>query len=187
VGTSKNVSSPRTPPWKPVLAVLGRPDVPAARQTREIWLGASGDRGSRLVDDFSQPTLADACQLAQRATNVIAALREYDAISKRAGQVGFAIELGKKALARTVANRSGAEGFAAELFSEATAYYASRDLPSLVASRGRVETTSAAIELKNQLRETTRATVRALGQPRTDPGGWSDFVRNAVAALRSGH
>jgi hypothetical protein len=186
LGTSKNVASPRTPPWRPVLAVLGRPDIPAERQAREIWLGASADRGSRLLDDLSQSTLAAACQLAQRSTDASAAVREYDSMSQRAGRVGFAIELGKRALARSVANRSSSSGFATELFSEATAYYASRDLASLVASRGRIETTSAAIDLKKQLREITREKIRALGSPKTDPRGWGHFVQEAVSVLRGG-
>jgi hypothetical protein len=166
--------------------VLGRTDVPADRQLREIWLGAYGDRGSRLVDDFSQDSLAVACDLAARTTDVSAALQRYDARSQRDAQVGLAIELGRRALAKSVSRQTGALGFASELFAEATAYYASRDLPSLVAAKGRVETSSAAIQLKQELRELTRTAVSASGIPPTDSEGWSRFVESTLRSLRGG-
>ena len=36
MGTSKNVASPDTTPWKPALAVLGRKNVPPARQLQGV-------------------------------------------------------------------------------------------------------------------------------------------------------
>lgn len=186
MGTSKNVGSPSIPPWKPALAVLGRTDVSPDRQLREIWLGAYGDRGSRLVDDFAQASLAVACDLATRAGDVASALGQYDATNQRAGQSGLAVELGRRALAKSVNQHSGASGFAAELFADATGYYASRDLASFVSAPGRVKTTSDAIRLKEDLRRLTRNVVSSSGSPPSDVEGWGNFVDSILRSLRGG-
>jgi hypothetical protein len=184
VGTSRNVGSPSIPPWKPALAVIGRTDVSAGRQLREVWLAAYGERGTRLVDDFAQSALATACELAVRATDVPTALRVYDATNQDEGRAGLAVELGKRALAKAVSRQSGTSGFAAELFAEATGYYVSRDLASFVASQGRVRTTSEAIRLKDDLRELTRKVVSSAGRPPVDPEGWGRYVQSVIRALR---
>src|SRR5690348_6514649 len=110
MGTSKNVRSPDSPPWRPFLAVVGRPDISVERQARELWRAAYADRGPRLEDDFSQSTLAVACRIASTGRNVQAALREYDAANQRERRVGLGIEIGRRALARSVARGTGAAG-----------------------------------------------------------------------------
>src|ERR1035438_4136459 len=151
MGTSKNVGSPDTPPWKMALAVLGRPDVPVARQNREIWRSVQAERGPETADDFSHPAVAVACRLAAESSDVRVSLSAYEEHLASQNKSGFAVEIAKRALARTVRAQQGPEGFARELFAEATSYYASRDLPSFVGSRGRVSTTSEAIALKTSL------------------------------------
>jgi hypothetical protein len=184
MGTSKNVRSPDIPPWKPFLAVIGRPDVPVERQTRELWLAAYAERGPRLEDEFSQRTLAAACDIAASRQSVPTALRDYDAMNKREHRAGLAVELGRRALARAIAKGTGAAGFAADLFADASSYYASRDLPSFVGAAGRVQNTSAAIEVKNAIRRVTRDQVSQVGKPRTDVEGWAAFVRSVLSTLR---
>ena len=134
MGTSKNVRSPDIPPWKPFLAVVGRPDIPVERQARELWRAAYADRGSRLEDDFSQNTLAVACELAATSRSVQVALREYDSANQREHRAGLGVEIGRRVLARAIARGTGAAGFAADFFADASSYYASRDLPSFIGS-----------------------------------------------------
>jgi hypothetical protein len=184
MGTSKNVRSPDIPPWKPFLAVVGRPDIPAQRQVMELWRAAYADRGPRLEDDFSQKSLALACELAATRRNVQTALREYDAANQRERRAGLGIELGRRALARAVAGGTGAAGFAADFFGDASSYYASRDLPSFIGAAGRVQDTSSAIELKNSISRVTREQVSTIGTPRTDADGWAAFVKAALTILR---
>lgn len=184
MGTSKNVRSPDIPPWKPFLAVVGRPDIPVERQARELWRAAYADRGPRLEDDFSQRTLAGACELAGTSRNVQVALREYDAANQREHRAGLGVEIGRRALARAIARGTGAAGFAADFFADASSYYASRDLPSFVGAAGRVQNTSSAIELKNAITRVTRDQVSKIAMPRTDAEGWASFVKSALVALR---
>lgn len=184
MGTSKNVPSPDTPPWRIALAVLGRKDVPASRQHREIWRSVEAERGPRFADDFSHPTLALACKLASSANNVRSTLQNYDIHLSRERKSGFAVEIARRALARALNAQQGSEGFARELFAEATSYYASRDLPSFVGSRGRIETPSKAITLKAELKEITRTVVQQAGPPAVDPEGWTRFVSKVVSDLR---
>jgi hypothetical protein len=184
MGTSKNVRSPDTPPWKAALAVLGHLSVPPARQAQEVWRSASAERGVRLTEDLGSPALAAACRIAESTTEprVAAANFEQFLSSARAGGIGA--EIGKRALLRAVSAKRGSQGFASELFAEATAYYVSRDLPSFVAARGRVASTSAAITLKEGIRNSARDVVGGLGVPATDALGWSKFVSRAVRALQ---
>lgn len=186
MGTSKNVSSPDIPVWKPYLAVLGRPDIPIERQTQELWRAALADRGPRLEEDFSQRTLAIACQLAATSSSIQAALREYDAANQREHRVGLGIEIGRRALTRAISRGTGAAGFAADFFADASSYYASRDLPSFVGAAGRVANTSSAIELKSAISRVTRDKVTEIGTPRTDAEGWASFVKSALMHLRAG-
>jgi hypothetical protein len=184
MGTSKNVRSPDIPPWKPFLAVVGRPDIPIERQARELWRAAYADRGPRLEDDFSQNTLAIACGLAATSRDVQAALRDYDAANQRERRAGLGVEIGRRALARAIARRTGVAGFAVDFFADACSYYASRDIPSFVGAAGRVQNTSSAIELKNAIAEVTREQVAKIGVPRADAEGWASFVKSALTTLR---
>jgi hypothetical protein len=186
MGTSKNVRSPDIPPWKPFLAVVGRPDIPVERQARELWRAAYAERGPRLEDDFSQRTLAVACELADSRRSIQAALHDYDAANQRERRAGLGVELGRRALVRAIARGTGAAGFAADLFADASSYYASRDLPSFIGAAGRVHNTSSAIELKNAISRVTREQVSKVGMPGTDAEGWASFVRTALMVLRGG-
>ena len=184
MGTSKNVRSPDIPPWKPFLAVVGRPDIPVERQTRELWRAAYADRGPRLEEDFSQRTLAVACGLAATSRNLQGALREYDTANQRERRAGLGVEIGRRALARAIARGTGAAGFASDFFADASTYYASRDLPSFIGAAGRVQNTSSGIELKNAISRVTREQVSKIGVPRPDAEGWASFVKSALTALR---
>ena len=184
MGTSKNVASPDTPPWRIALAILGRKDVPAARQHQEIWRSVEAERGPTFAEDFSQPTLAVACGLASSTKDVNIALLRYDTHISIEGKSGFALEIARRALARAVSGQQGGGGFVRELFAEATSYYASRDLPSFIGIRGRIETTSKAIALKAELKEITKSVVLQAGPPAIDPEGWTRYVNKVVHGLR---
>jgi len=184
VGTSKNVPSPDTPPWKPLLAILGRTDTPIDRQTREIWRSAGAERGHRLIDEFAGPALAMACSLSSTSEDVRSATQAYDVYLSREHHVGFATEIAKRALCRAVATKEGEQGFASELFAEATSYYASRDLPSFVGARGRVRNVSDAIQLKGRLKELSKRVVENAGTPSSTPDNWARYVASVISNLQ---
>ncbi len=92
--------------------------------------------------------------------------------------------MGRRALARCAAQRTDATGFVGELFAEAISYYSSRDLPSYVGAVGRVPTASAAISLKDNLRQTTKEQIRALGSPQLTPTGWRRHITRVLKALQ---
>ena len=72
-----------------------------------------------LVQDFSATVFAAACGIAESAASPQDAVAEYGRAVSREYAAGLSIEMGKRAIARSVAQRAGAAGFAAELFSEA--------------------------------------------------------------------
>lgn len=184
MGTSRNDMSPRIPPWKPVLAVLGRNDVSPERQSLEIWRAAAAERGERLLRDLGNPTLAEACSLVSKGGSVGETLAAYDEATLHLSNVGLAVDLGRRALARAAVKSSGAAGFASELFAEAVSYYASRDLPSFIAAPGRVASSSGAIALKEDLRNIARRAAYTAGTPAVDQRGWSRYVARVLKALQ---
>lgn len=184
MGTSRNDRSPLIPPWRPALAVLGKPDVPPERQSKEIWRAAYADRGDKLLDDLSHPALVMACKLVSDRTPLHEALDKYDRNTLHSEKSGLTIELGRRALARTLIRNRTANDFAAELFGETVAYYASRDLPSFVASRNRIATTSAAIKLKNELRRIAHDKARAAGPVRAVRQEWRAYVHRVLGLLQ---
>jgi len=184
VGTSRNDPSPPIPPWKPALAVLGLTDVPAERQSLEIWRAVAADRGERLLRDLANPTLAEACSLIAKGRSVSDALDAYDEATLHIADVGLAVDLGRRALARAAVNSSGPSGFASELFAEAVSYYASRDLPSFVAAPGRIANSSAALDLKENLRKIARKTASQAREPPLDRRGWHRYVSRVLTALQ---
>src|SRR5689334_1915408 len=115
MGTSRNDRSPSTPPWRMALAVLGTSDVPAARQTLEIWQAVAADRGSKLLRDFSNPSLAEACRLVSQNLSVEEALSRFNRLSLYESNAGLAIDMGRRALSRCVAQRGDAQNFVSEL------------------------------------------------------------------------
>jgi len=185
MGTSSNQRSPRTPNWRLAHAVIGRADVSASSQSQELWRAASGDQGDALLGGLGSPLLASACETAAKAQSPSQAVASFENTLINEGAAGIFLDLGARALARSVATKSGENGFASELFAEAVAYYASRDLPSYVAAPGRVKNTSDSIVLKEQLKSIARET--AMKVPlKTDPKGWRDYVSKVLQNLQSG-
>jgi hypothetical protein len=184
VGTSRNDPSPKTPPWRMALAVVGTPDISAARQSLEIWKAVAADRGEKLVGDFSNPALAAACRYVADRLPVHDALERFDRSTVHESSSGLALEMGRRALARCTAQRTDAISFVGELFAEAVSYYASRDISSFVAAQGRVPNTSSSINLKDSLRQTTKDQIRALGKPRLTPSGWKTYITRVLKILQ---
>lgn len=186
MGTSRNDRSPDTPPWRLTLASLGAGAVPADRQASEIWRAAVADRADKLFKDFGAPVLAEASQLVGKRLSTPQTIQAFDDVTRQSRATGLAVEMARRALARASASEVGATGFAAELFAEATSYYASRDLPSVVGLPGRVETASAVIALKEQLRSAARNAVQRCRQPAPGPQAWRRFVETVIKELQ-GH
>ena len=185
MGTSANQPSPKTPNWRLANAVLGNVTTSPERQHQELWRAAFGDQGDALVEALGNPLLAKACALSKRSISPSEAIGRLEKSLLDSNNASLILDLGKRALIRTVAARKGAAGFASELFVETVSYYASRDLPSFVGAKGRISTTSDAIELKNQIREHTRK-ITKMFPVKTDPKGWKNYVSKVLDALQKG-
>jgi len=185
MGTSTNQRSPARPSWRLPQALLGREDVTAVDQGLEIWRSASSDPETDVTRRLSDPILANACALAQDARTPAEAVRSYDGVLNEARAAGLFFDLARRALTRSVAQEGGSKGFANELFAETVAYYASRDLPSLLGKRGRISTTSELIELKQRLQQHARDIVSAKTLPRINKRSWALFVADVVKTLSS--
>lgn len=185
MGNSSNQSSPKTPNWRLAHAVLGNSNVSSERQSQELWRAAAADRGDHLAEALGSPLLANACVLATQTTSPSQAVREFEQSALDSHAASLALDLGKRALARSVANKTGPVGFASELFAETAGYYASRDLPSFVGAPGRIETTSKTIALKEQIRGHAREIAKTFSIE-TDPKGWRNYIIKVLNALQKG-
>ncbi len=185
MGTSSNQPSPKTPNWRLANSVLGNPNASPERQHQELWRAAIGDQGNALADALGNPLLANACILSARSKSPSEAIRRFEQSLLDSHNASLILDLGKRALARTVAAKQGSTGFASELFAETVSYYASRDLPSLVGAKGRISTTSDAIKLKNQIRDHARRIAKMI-PVKTDPKGWKVYVSKVLDALQGG-
>ena len=184
MGTSSNPASPNTPSWDLAKALLGRDGVDPKRQSTELWRAASGERGDQLLEELSSPLVAEACQIAGTTKSVPEAINSFENRILERHENTLTLDLCKRALARTVAMGSGEQGFGAEFFGEITTYYASRDLPSFTAANGRIQTTSEAIQLKQELRSIAAETARSAGKVASDQRGWRSYVHDALEALQ---
>lgn len=183
MGTSVSQPSPDTPNWRLARALLGRPDTPPGNQVTELWRAAVADRARALETELADPLLARAARIAsEQRQNPQQALEQFDQSVYESRSCNFALELGRRALARSVLSGSGSEGFAAELFTEATSYYVARDLPGFVGSPNRVKNASAALKLRAELQNATREL--ASNRP-LEPGarGWARYVTATIRIL----
>jgi hypothetical protein len=184
MGTSRNDPSPPTPSWKAARAVLGKTDVSVAMQVREVCRAAAHDREGALQRDLSHPLIAKAWELSRGGLSSHQALQSYDEAALHVTNVGLAVEFGRRALARCTVETATPRSFASELFSDAIGYYVARDLPSVVAAKGRVQGVSDAIKLKSSIRDFVRSRVTDLGEPSKSPKGWQTFVAKVTDALQ---
>lgn len=184
MGTSRNDPSPPTPPWRVTNAVLGDASIAAARQSIEVWRAATGDPSVGLRDSLGHPVIAAACKIAATARTVASALSSFEAVLGRSQAAGLQIDIARRALVRTVAAGPDARRFAAELFAEVASYYVSRDLPSHVAAHGRIQTTSAAIALKDEIRAIARQAALSAGPVAQTAERWGGYVGRVLQNLR---
>lgn len=183
MGTSRNDPSPNTPPWRLTNAVLGQPAVDAGRQSLEIWRAATSDPVAALRDSLAHPAIAEACRIASTAPSVGDALSSYDRVLAQMRAASLQIDLAQRAMVRVVAGGPDPARFAAEFFAEVGSYYVSRDLPSHVGARGRVANASAAIALKEEIRNIARAGARAVGAVGYTPRQWRTYVGRVLKKL----
>lgn len=183
MGTSVNQPSPKTPSWRLARALLGRRDVQPADQVAELWRAATTDRNRVLRDELADPLLARAAGLAAASGgDPQVALDRYDRSVSESRSKNFALEFGRRALARAALSNSGAAGFAAELFSEATSYYVARDLPGYVGSPHRVQNAREALSLKSGLQKAA-SELASVGTVSAEPKAWAQFVDAALERL----
>jgi hypothetical protein len=186
VGTSRNDRSPLNPPWRAALAVLGTPETSADRQCLEIWRAVAADRGERMFQDFASRPIQEACRLASTKLSPQDAVARFDATTRYDSDAGLVIDMSRRALARCAAENGGATQFVSELFAEAVSYYASRDLPSYVAAKGRIANSSDSIALKNSFRRITKEQVESVGPARLGPKQWRQYIAKVLNVLVAG-
>jgi hypothetical protein len=163
--------------------MVGRPDVQPADQVAELWRAATADRNRVLRDELADPLLARAAGLAAASGgDPQSALDQYDQSVSESRSRNFALEFGRRALARAALGDTGTAGFAAELFAEATSYYLARDLPGFVGSSNRVKNAREALSLKADLQSAAREVVSA-GTVSADPKAWARYVDAALDRL----
>lgn len=185
MGTSRNDPSPDIPVWHPTMSLLGRRNIPANRQTQEIWRSISADdSGERFASSLSSPMLAEACRIVDQQSSIQDGIRRFDESIAAQYETGLTLDMGRRALARTLANGGHSQEFVAELFTEAVSYYASRDLPSVVGCSGRIGTATELVQLKQAIRQTTRDTVLKAGVPIYDHDGWGKYILGVVELLK---
>lgn len=185
MGTSTSQRSPARPTWQLPQALLGREGISPKDQGIEIWRAASFDPDTDIARRLSDPILADACALAEKSRSPSEAARVYDSVLNETRAAGLIFDLARRALTRSVAQGSGSEGFAKELFAETVAYYASRDLSSLLGKVGRISTASEIIELKRRLQQHAREVVSSHTLPKISARSWTAFVDGVIRTLRA--
>lgn len=183
MGTSRNDPSPNKPEWRLSRTILGS-DRPASEQVRQIWRAAERDQGRALVTSLGAWTVFQACDLAAHAPTPVGALEEFDTRVAERREASLAIEFAKRALARATYLQNGSLGFASELFAEATAYYAARDLPSVIGAPGHASSATAVLQLKNDLRAHARERVGEIGLPPSSAEAWPAYVTAVVSGLQ---
>jgi hypothetical protein len=152
-------------------------------QVAELWRAATADRDGVLRRELADPLLARAADIAAASSgDPRAALEQYDRDVAESRSANFALEFGRRALARAALHETGVEGFGAELFAEATSYYVARDLPGFVGSPGRVQGAKAALTLKADLQKSAREIV-STATPATEPKAWVRYVDAALERL----
>jgi hypothetical protein len=185
MGTSRNDPSADIPPWRRARAVLGRPDFTPDQQGTVLWQAAFAERSQALLGELSDPLLARVCLLADQHAPVVETLQTFDNVLYENHAASVTLDFARRALGRAALTEGGARAFAAELFAELTAYYASRDLPSVLATPNKIRTISESARLTHELRKTVLDKVRELGDPSTRPQGWARYVRRALGVLRA--
>jgi hypothetical protein len=163
--------------------LLGRPEVQPSDQVAELWRAATADRNRVLRNELADPLLARAAGLAEAsAGDPQSALDAFDRSVSESRSKNFALEFGRRALARAALSNTGAAGFAAELFAEATSYYVARDLPGFVGSPNRVQNAREALSLKAGLQRAAHE-VAAVGTVSVEPNAWAQYVDAALERL----
>ena len=185
MGTSRNDPSPDIPPWRRARAMLGDSQFSPSQQGAALWQAAVAERSSRLIQELSDPMLVRACAIADQRVSASTALRQFDDHAFGTRSASVTLEFARRALARAATRGGGSGEFAAELFAEITGYYASRDVPSIVATPNRVRTVSETIRLVDELRGVVSQTVRTLGEPGHQQREWGRYVRRVLGVLRA--
>jgi hypothetical protein len=186
MGTSTSQPSPATNAWRAVKAAYANPSISAERLSQLIWRAAmtqgDGDLGVQLqgldVHDCLRATLT--------ADSPSKAYAECSRILANSDAPSLANEFALQAAVVSFREESRAAGFALHLFSKATEYLASRDLPSLLQTEGRLTNAREVAALKSEIDATVRAHVESVKLPSkpTDKRQWRAFTEQVLSRLR---
>jgi hypothetical protein len=184
MGTSTSHPSPQTRAWRAVSASYRNKAQDAPAIAKIIW------RASRLSGDLGMERLL-AAPIVATCLNIAATSTTREIAAKRAsrqialsGQTGIGAELARRALVQSYAFEDRTEGFAKCIISEATNYFISRDLPSLLGSSTRFTSISDVASLKSEILQHVRGVVGESSPIPADARELHGFVAKVGQRLR---
>lgn len=166
--------------------MLGHEEYDTGRQFKQIWRAALAERASELQEQFGTSSLLEAAKIVDSVESPSEALEEFHQRINESREASLSLDMGSRALARVVAKGGSAKDFVGELFAEATSYYASRDLPSVIGIPGRIESASQSIELKRRLRDSVVSVVSEGRDPPTEKSEWTQYISDVITSLAGG-
>jgi len=185
MGTSSNHRSPDVPSWRLARAMIGSDVAPPDQQSKELWRAASADPAADLIGYLGSERVYVAAKLSQGSSSPKEAAQAFGALVQQSGTAPFLDATTSRAMLRTVAKKGGMPQFAGELLAELIGHYASRDLPSYVGARGRIQKTSESIALKVRLQQIARDACKSPKVEVKDAKSWGRLIRAAVEQLVS--
>lgn len=187
MGTSVNQRSPSTPNWNAALLAYETDVIPIERAVQEIWRAATNQPEGNLGVDLGTPVIAECLRIAERSTSREQAVLEARRAIALSGQTSLAADIAQRAVVQTFAKpQDRTSAFTESLFAEAGNYLVSRDLPGHIGPKGRANTISQAIGLKNAVQERIAAVVSETPRPTglsSSSALWRTFVNNVVTRL----
>ena len=154
---------------------------------QEIWRAATNQPEGNLGVDLGTPVIAECLRIAERSTSREQAVLEARRAIALSGQTSLAADIAQRAVVQTFAKpQDRTSAFTESLFAEAGNYLVSRDLPGHIGPKGRANTISQAIGLKNAVQERIAAVVSETPRPTglsSSSALWRTFVNNVVTRL----
>lgn len=186
MGTSVNQASPKTVAWRAVMTAYGTPSVPPKRVLSLLARAASVDPEANVFKLLASPVVARCLELALEHDDPKAATVAVNREVVRLRAAGLETVLARRAVVQSYQAPGRAMQYARALFSGACEYLASRDLPGLVGSTGRLRTVNDLRLLKAELaREAERAVDRAGPPPTTPtPQSWREYTEAVLRELQ---
>jgi hypothetical protein len=165
MGTSVSQRSPSTPNWRVVDTGYINDDVTIDRLVQEIFRAAANQPEGNLLQDLSEPIMAECLRIVERANTHFDAIQQFRQALISSGQTSLAAEIAQRAIVLTFqSTEDRTSAFVHSLFSEAGNYLVSRDLSGFIGS-GRLSNISDSIAFKNSIRQQISKKVGEVSPP----------------------